>query len=215
MVQPAKLILAAMMLTITSSAQAQNPFDLILRGLLNGDTEELFEGDFYQDRRYQERRRRDAERNWRHRTVIVPEPEILPVRTQLTPGNIYISTNQLKLFYALDDYRAIVYPIAVGKQGFEWSGTEKITAIKRWPDWRPPDDMRRRDPRLPVLVEGGPRNPLGAAALYLGDTLYRIHGTNDPNSIGTRTSSGCIRMHNEHVLHLMQRVKVGTVVVVK
>lgn len=147
--------------------------------------------------------------------VVVPEPKLTQTETRLEPGTIYISHKNLKLYYAEGPYHATVYPIAVGKQGFSWKGVEKITKIQAWPSWRPPADMRRRKPHLPVYMPGGPSNPLGAKALYLGDTLYRIHGTNDPRSIGTYASSGCIRLHNEHILHLSKKVKIGTTVVVR
>ena len=168
------------------------------------------------------RARRDRERTQRRyygrpkkKRVHVPDPLVVTTRTSLSPGTVYISTKQRKLWYATSKNEAIQYPIAVGKAGFDWKGVEKVTSIRDWPDWRPPADMRRRDRRLPVLVKGGPRNPLGATAIYLGDTLYRIHGTNDPASIGTATSSGCIRMHNDHVRHLKKRIGIGTMVVVR
>jgi lipoprotein-anchoring transpeptidase ErfK/SrfK len=119
------------------------------------------------------------------------------------------------LYYVLSDSMALAYPVALGKEGFDWQGEETVSAVKRWPSWRPPAEMRQRDPTLPAFVPGGPSNPLGVAAIYLGDTLYRIHGTNEPRSIGKRVSSGCIRMHNDHVLDLIQRIDIGTKVVVE
>jgi lipoprotein-anchoring transpeptidase ErfK/SrfK len=106
------------------------------------------------------------------------------------------------------------YPISVGREGFSWTGEEKISRIAEWPDWHPPAEMRERDPKLPEKMTGGIRNPLGAKALYLGNTLYRIHGTNDAKSIGRASSSGCFRMLNGHVIDLAARVGVGTKVVV-
>lgn len=125
-------------------------------------------------------------------------------------GSIVIDTAGRKLYYVLSSTTAYRYPIAVGKQGFAWSGVEKISRKAAWPDWIPPAEMRARKPGLPVRMEGGVRNPLGAMALYLGNTLYRIHGTNDVSSIGTATSSGCIRMTNGNVTHLASLAGVGT-----
>lgn len=114
-----------------------------------------------------------------------------------------------------DDGTMIQYPIAVGRNGLQWTGQHVITRKAKWPSWNPSPNMRRKHPGLPGYVPGGPDNPLGARALYLGDTLYRIHGTNDPKSIGRAASSGCFRMRNEDVIDLYERVDVGTVVVVR
>ena len=119
-----------------------------------------------------------------------------------------------KLYYVLSATSAYAYPIAVGRQGFGWTGKEKISRIADWPDWYPPADMRKRKPSLPERMLGGIRNPLGAKAIYLGNTLYRIHGTNEPKSIGKAESSGCFRMLNENVLHLASLVHVGTEVTI-
>ncbi len=127
-------------------------------------------------------------------------------------GSIVIDTNGRALYYVLGGGQAYRYPISVGRDGFTWRGTEKISRVAAWPDWRPPQEMRERDPRLPELMTGGVNNPLGAKALYLGNSLYRIHGTNDAKSIGYAASSGCFRMMNAHVLHLSQIAGVGTTV---
>jgi lipoprotein-anchoring transpeptidase ErfK/SrfK len=127
-------------------------------------------------------------------------------------GTIVIDTAGRRLYYVLSNTTAYRYPIAVGKQGFTWSGTEKISKKVAWPEWRPPAEMRARKPGLPVHMTGGVRNPLGAMALYLGNTLYRIHGTNDVKSIGTASSSGCIRMTNGNVMHLSSLAGIGTTV---
>ncbi len=127
-------------------------------------------------------------------------------------GSIVIDTAGRRLYYVLSSSTAYRYPIAVGKQGFAWSGTEKISKKVAWPEWRPPVEMRARKPGLPEHMGGGIRNPLGAMALYLGNTLYRIHGTNDVKSIGTASSSGCIRMTNGNVMHLSSIAGVGTTV---
>jgi lipoprotein-anchoring transpeptidase ErfK/SrfK len=110
--------------------------------------------------------------------------------------------------------RAMKYGIGVGRQGFDWAGTQTISRKQEWPDWVPPPEMLQRRPDLPRYMAGGPENPLGARAMYLGGTLYRIHGSNEPETIGTAVSSGCIRMLNEDVVDLYERVKVGTRVVV-
>jgi lipoprotein-anchoring transpeptidase ErfK/SrfK len=129
-------------------------------------------------------------------------------------GSIVIDTAGRHLYYVLSSSTAYRYPIAVGKQGFAWSGVEKISRKVAWPEWYPPAEMRARKPGLPVHMAGGIRNPLGAMALYLGNTLYRIHGTNDVKSIGTAASSGCIRMTNGNVMHLASLAGVGTTVYV-
>ena len=118
------------------------------------------------------------------------------------------------LFLVLENGQAIRYGIGVGRQGFTWSGVQQISAKREWPDWIPPDEMLARRPDLPQFMAGGPENPLGARAMYLGSSLYRIHGSNEPWSIGTAVSSGCIRMRNQDVIDLYERVKIGTKVVV-
>ncbi len=135
--------------------------------------------------------------------------------TQHPPGTIVISTSKRALYFVTGDGKAIQYRIAVGKDRFAWTGQERVTRKAMWPDWRPPADMRKRRPELPPLVEGGPDNPLGARALYLGNTLYRIHGSNEPGTIGQAVSSGCIRLSNEDVIDLYERVRVGAEVIVE
>lgn len=141
-------------------------------------------------------------------------PQRASFDNRFAPGSIVIDTAGRKLYYTLSHNSAYVYPIAVGRQGFTWTGVERVSRIQSWPDWHPPAEMRRRDPRLPVKMTGGVRNPLGAKAIYLGNTLYRIHGTNETRSIGTASSSGCFRMHNGHVVHLAGLVDAGTPVYV-
>lgn len=126
------------------------------------------------------------------------------------PGSVIIDTSGRKLYYMVSTTQALAYPIAVGKSGFAWTGTEQVSKVVDWPDWTPPDEMRERTPSLPLKMTGGVNNPLGAKAIYLGNSLYRIHGTNDGNSIGTASSSGCFRMHNAHVVHLATLVTAGT-----
>ncbi len=129
-------------------------------------------------------------------------------------GTIIIDTPHTYLYLTLGGGRAIRYPIGVGRQGFAWSGVERITRKAEWPDWIPPTAMVARQPYLPRFIGGGPGNPLGARAMYLGNTDYRIHGTNDPTSIGKHMSSGCIRLLNADVIDLYDRVNVGTKVIV-
>jgi lipoprotein-anchoring transpeptidase ErfK/SrfK len=129
-------------------------------------------------------------------------------------GTIIINTRERFLYLVEGHGQALRYGIGVGRPGFSWAGVHHITNKREWPDWRPPDDMLRRRPDLPHFMAGGPSNPLGARAMYLGSTLYRIHGSNEPWTIGQAVSSGCIRMRNEDVIDLYGRVNVGTKVVV-
>jgi lipoprotein-anchoring transpeptidase ErfK/SrfK len=130
------------------------------------------------------------------------------------PGTIIIDTPRRFLYLVQEDGKAMRYGIGVGRPGFTWAGVKHITNKREWPDWRPPDEMLQRRTDLPRYMAGGPDNPLGARAMYLGSSLYRIHGSNEPWTIGTAVSSGCIRMRNEDVIDLYERVKVGTRVVV-
>ena len=130
------------------------------------------------------------------------------------PGTIVIDTDNKFLYLVEADGKAMRYGIGVGRPGFTWAGTHKVTSKREWPDWYPPKEMLERQPYLPHHMAGGPKNPLGARALYLGSTLYRIHGTNEDWTIGTNVSSGCIRLRNADVVDLYERVKVGTKVVV-
>jgi lipoprotein-anchoring transpeptidase ErfK/SrfK len=130
------------------------------------------------------------------------------------PGTIIINTGERRLYYVLGDGRAIRYGIGVGRDGFRWSGVKSVSAKREWPDWTPPAQMLQRRPDLPRHMPGGPENPLGARAMYLGSTLYRIHGSNEPETIGQAVSSGCFRMTNEDVIDLYGRVQLGTKVVV-
>lgn len=147
------------------------------------------------------------------RPVIEPiEPEVVSFPNDEEFGTILISTKHRKLFFTLNKEQAYLYPIGVGRQGFTWSGQEKVTRIEYWPTWYPPKEMLARRPELPERMEGGIKNPLGAVAIYLGNSLYRIHGTNDPKSIGKAESSGCFRMMNEHAMHLASIVDTNTIV---
>jgi lipoprotein-anchoring transpeptidase ErfK/SrfK len=130
-------------------------------------------------------------------------------------GTIIIETRKRYLYYVMPNGKAMRYGIGVGRFGFTWKGTEKISRKAEWPDWHPPAEMRVRQPELPEMMEGGPNNPLGARALYLGGTEYRIHGTAQPWTIGQAVSSGCIRLTNEDVMDLYKRAKVGAKVIVR
>jgi len=142
------------------------------------------------------------------------ERQLVEYRGSEPPGTVIIDTPHFFLYLVLDGSRALRYGIGVGRPGFTWAGVKSISAKREWPDWHPPDEMLARRPDLPRYMPGGPDNPLGARALYLGSTLYRIHGSNEPWSIGTQVSSGCIRLRNADIVDLYGRVKVGTKVVV-
>jgi lipoprotein-anchoring transpeptidase ErfK/SrfK len=140
--------------------------------------------------------------------------QIVDYRSTEAPGTIIIDTPHTYLYFILGGDKAIRYGIGVGREGFTWSGVKTIERKMEWPDWIPPADMLRRQPYLPRFMAGGPGNPLGARAMYLAGTVYRIHGTNAPDTIGQQVSSGCIRMLNEDVIDLYQRAHVGTKVIV-
>jgi lipoprotein-anchoring transpeptidase ErfK/SrfK len=157
---------------------------------------------------------------------VVPDPdeERLPAayqrqvvffRTAEPPGTVIISTSERFLYFVQGNNRALRYGIGVGRDGFQWSGLLRISRKAEWPDWIPPPEMIDRQPYLPRFMAGGPGNPLGARALYLGNTVYRIHGTNQPQTIGHAVSSGCFRLVNGDVMDLYDRVPVGTKVIVR
>jgi lipoprotein-anchoring transpeptidase ErfK/SrfK len=149
-------------------------------------------------------------------STLAPElqRQIVAYQTRLAPGTIVVDTSETFLYFILGDGRALRYGIGVGRDGFGWSGEQTVTRKAEWPDWTPPQEMIERQPYLPRWMAGGEGNPLGARALYLGSTVYRIHGTNAPETIGQRVSSGCIRMLNADVIDLYSRVGVGTRIVV-
>jgi lipoprotein-anchoring transpeptidase ErfK/SrfK len=140
--------------------------------------------------------------------------QLVDFQTTEPAGTIIIDTPNTYLYLVMGNGKALRYGIGVGREGFTWSGTERISRVKEWPDWFPPPEMIERQPYLPRFMAGGDTNPLGARALYLGNTLYRIHGTNQPSTIGTYVSSGCIRLTNDDIADLYGRVGVGTRVVV-
>ena len=140
--------------------------------------------------------------------------EVVEYSTKYKPGTIVVETSERRLYLVLPDGKAMKYGIGVGRDGFRWSGQHRITRTAEWPGWTPPAAMRKRVPDLPAYMPGGPNNPLGARALYIGSTLYRIHGTSEPWTIGQAVSSGCIRLTNDDITDLYERVKVGALVVV-
>ncbi len=140
--------------------------------------------------------------------------EIVTYNSRYAPGTILVDTRERRLYFVLSSTQAIRYGVGVGRPGFEWSGTKTVTRKAEWPTWTPPPQMLKRRPDLPRFMPGGPDNPMGARALYLGSTLYRIHGSNEPETIGQAVSSGCIRMLNEDVIDLYERARVGSRVVV-
>ena len=154
-----------------------------------------------------------------------PEPSVEPQQSPIpretvswsgkdAPGSIVVNTKERRLYYVLPDGKALRYGVGVGRPGFEWGGTKTVTNKREWPDWTPPPQMIKRRPDLSRHMAGGPDNPLGARAMYLGGSLYRIHGSNEADTIGQAVSSGCIRMTNEDVTDLFERVKIGTRVTV-
>ncbi len=173
----------------------------------------------FQPQRWQ----RDSSQGWGSGAPGYGGKEIVDFETVEKPGTIIINTSERRLYYVLGDGKAIRYGVGVGRDGFQWSGVAKVGFKREWPEWRPPAEMIQREliqygRQLPEVMEGGPANPLGARALYLfqgsQDTLYRIHGTNDPRTIGHAASSGCIRMLNEEVIDLYERVDMGAKVIV-
>lgn len=151
--------------------------------------------------------------NFRARATAIPR-QVVSYDGRHAPGTIVISTSERRLYYVLPGGKAIRYGVGVGRDGFSWTGTQRVTMKREWPSWTPPASMLKRRPDLPRFMPGGPDNPMGARALYLGNTLYRIHGSNEPETIGQAVSSGCIRMMNEDVIDLYSRVNVGARVVV-
>lgn len=140
--------------------------------------------------------------------------QVVNYSTSEVPGTLVVDTRRYFLYLVLPGGKAMRYGIGVARTGFEWRGTERVSSKREWPSWTPPAEMHARQPGLPRFMPGGPNNPMGARALYLGSTLYRIHGTNEPWSIGQSVSSGCIRMTNEDVIDLYRRVQIGSKVVV-
>ena len=148
------------------------------------------------------------------REQAIPRQVVIWRHPEYKRGTIVVSTKERRLYYVLGAGQAIEYGVGVGREGFTWSGMKAVSRKREWPDWRPPAAMLKRRPDLPRYMEGGMENPLGARALYLGSSDFRIHGSNEPDTIGAAVSSGCIRMTNRDVVDLYGRVKIGTKVVV-
>jgi lipoprotein-anchoring transpeptidase ErfK/SrfK len=140
---------------------------------------------------------------------------VVGFQSNYAPGTIYIDTSERRLYLVINQDQAIRYGVGVGRDGFDWRGVRRVTAKREWPSWTPPAQMLARRPDLPRFMPGGLDNPLGARALYLGSSLYRIHGSNEPETIGQAVSSGCFRMLNEDVIDLYNRVSVGATVIVR
>ena len=210
-------LVAASLLALAGPAQAQSSW--------SGSTP-VFDSEVKQKAEQAEAER--AERRKAYGPVVYPKfmqggerPDITPTAPPIVyfnqseePGSIIVDTQGKKLYFVLPDKKAYEYPISVGRDGFTWSGTERISRIAAWPTWTPPPEMHKRIPGLPITVTGGLKNPQGARALYLGSTIYRIHGTNNDRTVGRANSSGCFRLMNEHVVHLATLAKVGTKVTV-
>lgn len=187
-----------------------------------GEGGPVYESDIKRQQAIEEAQR--AERRKAYEPVAYPKymdggekPDIKPAEPPIVyfdraeeVGSIIVDTQAHRLYYVLPGKKAYEYPISVGREGFTWAGTERITRIASWPSWTPPPEMHKRQPGLPITVSGGMRNPQGARALYLGNTMYRIHGTNNDRTVGRANSSGCFRLTNEHVVHLASIAKVGT-----
>lgn len=187
-----------------------------------GDGRPVFASEARQKADQDEAQRAERRKNWG--PVVYPKfmeggerPDIKPSEPPIVyfdqseeVGSIIVDTQARKLYYVLPGKKAYQYPISVGRDGFTWSGTERISRIAAWPSWTPPPEMHKRVPGLPITVTGGLKNPQGARALYLGSTIYRIHGTNNDRTVGRNNSSGCFRLTNEHVVHLASIAKVGT-----
>ncbi len=208
------------MLTVLAAAAALAPAPVSAQGWTSSGPS--FASDTQRTAEQEEAAR--AERRKNYPPTVYPKfmqggerPDIAPAAPptvyfdrQEEPGSIIIDTQERKLYYVLPGKKAYQYPISVGREGFTWSGTERISRIASWPSWTPPPEMHKRIAGLPQTVTGGMKNPQGARALYLGNTVYRIHGTNNDRTVGRANSSGCFRLRNEHVVHLASIAKVGT-----
>ena len=194
------ILVAASLLLPGAIAQASSSSGLVILGGISNDAGGV------------------ARRDTAYRATQI-DPQTISFQSTLPPGSILIRTAERRLYFILPDGKAIMYAVGVGREGFAWSGRNHISRKAEWPDWRPPLAMIEREASrnhfIPAFMKGGPENPLGARALYIGDTEFRIHGTTQPWSIGRAVSSGCIRMLNEHVTELYARVSIGATVVVE
>lgn len=212
--------LSIVVLTVMAAAVSLSSRTVVAQ--IWSDRGPVFESDVKRKAEMEEAAR--AERRKSYGAVVYPKymqggerPDIKPAEPPIVffdkneeVGSIIIDTEERKLFYILPGKKAYQYPISVGREGFTWTGTERISRIASWPSWTPPAEMHERVPGLPITVTGGIKNPQGARALYLGSTVYRIHGTNNDRTVGRANSSGCFRLTNEHVVHLASITKVGT-----
>jgi len=204
-----RALAATLFACLTATAASANPISSLFGGLFGVPEAQPVNMPYYQRTvapTY-------ADESSRPAAARIPR-EIVAFNGAYAPGTVVVNTAERRLYLVLPGHKAMKYGIGVGRAGFEWSGSQSISRKQEWPDWVPPAEMIQRRPDLPRYMAGGPENPLGARAMYLGGTLYRIHGSNEPDTIGQAVSSGCIRMLNEDVVDLYDRVKVGTPVVV-
>jgi lipoprotein-anchoring transpeptidase ErfK/SrfK len=202
-------IAALLLATATATAAIADPLGGLFGSLFGGGNAQQLNAPYYQPTvapTYAPESNRPA-------AIRIPR-EMVNFNAPYAPGTVVVSTSERRLYLVMPGNKALRYGIGVGRAGFEWAGTQSISRKQEWPDWVPPAEMLQRRPDLPRYMAGGPENPLGARAMYLGGSLYRIHGSNEPETIGQAVSSGCIRMLNEDVVDLYERVKVGTKVVV-
>ena len=202
--------LAAMLLaTATATAASADPLGGLLGSLFGGGNAQQLNAPYYQPTvapTYAPETNRPA-------AIRIPR-EMVNFNAPYAPGTVVVSTSERRLYLVMPGNKALKYGIGVGRAGFEWSGTQTIARKQEWPDWVPPAEMLQRRPDLPRYMAGGPENPLGARAMYLGSSLYRIHGSNEPETIGQAVSSGCFRLLNDDVIDLYSRVRVGAKVIV-
>ena len=210
------LALCATAFALTATAASANPLAALFGGIFGGGQSSQQSSSYQAYASQTPYYQQTAAPSYDGRPAAMRIPrEIVSFNGPHAPGTIIVDTSERRLYLVMPGQRAMKYGIGVGRAGFEWAGIKSITRKEEWPDWRPPADMLRRRPDLPRYMAGGPDNPLGARAMYLGDSLYRIHGSNEPETIGQAVSSGCIRMLNEDVVDLYGRVRVGTKVVVQ
>ena len=201
---------AAMILAVSGTAASANIFDALFRPLSLAPQQPYYQQPYYPQQQqpyYQQQPSETTSSAYR-------APEMVLYAGPYKAGTVVVNATERRLYLVMTGGKAMRYSVGVAREGFEWSGVKHISQKQEWPDWRPPAEMIQRRPDLPRYVAGGPQNPMGARALYLGDSLYRIHGSNEPATIGHATSSGCIRMLNDDVVDLYARVHVGTQVVV-
>jgi len=209
------LVLLAAALALIGGTAASRAQGVDMRDLMGGGGPSFYRyGNGHQDRNYGGGRYYQGGGEYYGGGGPIPR-QIVNYPANYAPGTIIVNTAERRLYLVQGNGTALQYGIGVGRDGFRWSGVHRVSAKREWPGWTPPKEMRRRRPDLPGYMPGGIENPLGARAIYLGSTLYRIHGSNEPETIGQAVSSGCFRMTNEDVSDLYDRVHVGATVVVK